>query len=31
LADAQARFRHPIKSVLLKNHELDLIVGPPTL
>jgi hypothetical protein len=31
LADAQARFRHPIKSVLLKNHELDLVVGPPTL
>ncbi len=31
LADAQARFRHPIKSVLLKNHELDLIVGPPAL
>ena len=31
LVDAQARFRHPIMSVLLKNHELDLIVGPPTL
>ncbi len=31
LADAQARFRHPIMSVLLKNHELDLVVGPPRL
>jgi hypothetical protein len=31
LADAQARYRHPIKSILLKNHELDLTVGPPTL
>jgi hypothetical protein len=31
LADAQARYRHPIKSILLKNHELDLNVGPPTL
>ena len=31
LADAQARFKHRIMSVLLKNHELDLIVGQPTL
>jgi hypothetical protein len=29
LADAQARFAHPIEQVLLKDHELDLIVGPP--
>ncbi len=29
LADAQARFKHPIVQVLLKNHELDLLVGPP--
>ena len=31
LADAQARFRHPIEGVLLKNHELDLVVGSPTV
>ncbi len=31
LAEAQGRFRHPIKSVSLKNHELDLLVGPPIL
>ncbi len=30
LADAQARFKHPIMSVLLKNHELDLVVGQLT-
>jgi len=29
LADAQARFAHPIILVSLKNHELDLLVGPP--
>lgn len=29
LADAQTRFAHPIEQVLLKDHELDLIVGPP--
>ena len=29
LAAAQMRFKHPIISVLLKNHELDLLVGPP--
>ena len=29
LADAQARFAHPIIQVSLKDHELDLLVGPP--
>jgi len=29
LADAQARFKHPVVQVLLKNQELDLLVGPP--
>lgn len=29
LAAAQARFAHPIIQVSLKNHELDLLVGPP--
>jgi zinc-ribbon domain len=29
LADAQARFEHPIIQVSLKDHELDLLVGPP--
>jgi len=29
LADAQARFAHPIIQVTLKDHELDLLVGPP--
>jgi hypothetical protein len=29
LADAQARFAHPIIQVSLKDHELDLLVGSP--
>ena len=30
LADAQARFAHPIIQVTLQDHELNLLVGPPT-
>lgn len=29
LADAQVRFKHSIIQVTLKDHELDLLVGPP--
>lgn len=28
LADAQARFKHPILGISLKDHEMDLLVGP---
>jgi len=31
LADARARLQHSITGVTLKNHELDLVIGPLTI